>query len=369
MKELVPDWQGIALVALFAVGNSFIMGLGSRAGNDLWLAFLVAIALAVPMLAIYARVRSLIHGESLQEGLATLFGKWPSKAMALAYSFYAWRLGAYVLIDLTSFVETVSLPSTPRVVVATAFVALGIWAAKEGIEVLARWSVVMIRGVFLILLFAFAMLMIEVDFAEFLPIMYEGFQPIFLGALQLLDFPFLETIVFFWVFDAFEKKNSAYKVLLLGFLIAAFFMFLIATSSLAVLGTEQYVTNYFPVFVATSRLDLAAFLTRLESIVAASFAVGSFLKVAVCVLAASKALAISLGFTDYKFLVTPVALGMIPGAQWFTTNIMEVERSATKVIGASNVLAQIVIPVSLWIVAEIRMSKRRKNKAGKPRGI
>lgn len=359
MKELVPDRQGVAIVILFVLGNSFNMDLGSRAGNDLWLAFLVAIILAVPMLALYARLRSLMQGKSLQEGLATLFGKWPSRALALSYSLYAWRLGSYVLIDLTRFIETISLPSTPRFVVAIGFVLLGIWAAKEGIEVLARFSTVMIRGVLLILFFAFGMLMSEVHFAEFLPVMYEGFQPVLFGALQLLDLPFLETIVLFWAFDDFIKPDSPYRVLLPGLLIASLVMLAIANSSLAVLGVEQYVTNYFPVFVAMSRIDVVAFLTRLEAIVSISFAIGGFLKAAVCILAASKTLAIGLGFSDYRFLVTPVALAMIPGSQWLAKNMMEVERSVTKVIGPSNVLMQVIIPIGLWIIAEIRSAKRK----------
>lgn len=361
MKEIVPDGQGITLVAFFMVGNSFIMALGSRAGNDLWLAFLLAMAMAAPIIVVYARVRSLMHGESLAAGLENLFGTWPARIIAIAYSAYAWRLGCYVLNDVARFIRATALPTTPRGVLAGAFAILALLAVKAGVEVLARWSVVMIRGVFLILMTAFVLLMTEVDFGEFLPMMYDGVQPVLLGAFQLLDFPFLKTAVLFWIFDVFQEKNSAYKVLLPGFFIASLFLLLIATSSLAVIGTEQYVTNYFPVFVATSRIDISDFFTRLESIVATSFAVGGFLKVAVCLMAASKALTIGLGFDDYRFLVTPVALAMIPGAQWFVITMMQTEQSATKVVGASEVIFQLGIPVALWIVAEIKTAKDKKS--------
>ena len=64
MRELVPDLQSMALVVIFTLGDSFIMALGSRAGNDIWLAFLLAIVLAVPVIALYARMRSLSCMES-----------------------------------------------------------------------------------------------------------------------------------------------------------------------------------------------------------------------------------------------------------------------------------------------------------------
>ena len=48
---------------------------------------------------------------------------------------------------------------------------------------------------------------------------------------------------------------------------------------------------------------------------------------------------------------------------------MEMEQSATKIVGFTDVVVQVALPLVMWIVAEIRMSKERKNKAGKPSGI
>jgi len=48
-------------------------------------------------------------------------------------------------------------------------------------------------------------------------------------------------------------------------------------------------------FVAISRIDIARFLSRLETSVGILFVVGSFLKLSVCLLVASKGLAWGLG--------------------------------------------------------------------------
>ena len=60
MKELVPDHQGLVLVMLFVVGNTLVFALGGVAGPDIWLAFLLATVLAIPMILLMARVRSLM---------------------------------------------------------------------------------------------------------------------------------------------------------------------------------------------------------------------------------------------------------------------------------------------------------------------
>ncbi len=369
MKEIVPDKQGMALVTLFVVGNTLVFALGGRAGADIWLAFLTAIVLAAPFILLFARLTSLMHGETFAAGVEKLFGKWPSRIIALLYAGYAWKLGCLVVSDVTHFIQTVSLPTTPQTVMALAFGVLVIWIVKGGIEVLARFGSLMSRGVFSVLFIAFALLINRIDLGQFMPVMYNGFGPVLEGALQLIDFPFLETVLLFWIFDGFHKKNSAYKVFVPGFLVGALILFVMDCTSLAVLGADRYGIFYFPIFTAIARIDVSTFLTRLEAIVAVTFAVGSFVKIAVCLLAASKALAYALGFDDYRFLVTPLVLGTIPGSRWFVATMMEIEASATKTISATTFLYHLVFPITFWILAEVRLYLRKRNKAGKQRDI
>lgn len=361
MKEHVPDRQGIAFVALFILGNSIIYGLAWRAGRDLWLSFLVATGLSFPLILLYSRLHSLMHGQVFSEGMESLFGKWPSRIITLLYSGYAWRLGSYVVSDVTNFIQAVSLRDTPQFATALGFVLLVLWAVKEGAETLARWSSVMIVVVGFVLVFTLLLATGQVDLDEFLPVMYDGFGPVLLGALQIIDSPFLETILIVGSIGALSRQKASYTVFLTGFVLAAFFLMLVASFSLAVLGTEKYTTSYYPIFMATARIDVAEFLTRLELVVGVIFALGGFLKMAVCLLAACKGLAHTLGFSDYRFLATPLVLSVIPGARWLVKSSMEIERSATKVFGISDVLFQVVLPICLWIVAEIRISRHSED--------
>ena len=358
MKESVPDRQGVALVALFIVGNAIIYGMAWRAGRDVWLSFLLAMGLCFPLILLYARMHSLMHGQTFSEGMQNLFGKWPSRIITLLYSLYAWRLGSYVVKDLTNFIQAVSLEETPQVVTAIAFAILIVWAVKAGIEVLARWSSLMVLVVSTVLVLTLLLAIAQVKLEEFLPVMYDGFGPVLLGAFQIMDFPLLETVLLVVALGALTKQNSSYKVFLSGFFLAALFLMMIASFSLAVIGTEKYTTSYYPIFLATARVDVAQFLTRLELVAGVMFVVGGVLKTAVCLLAACKGLAHSLGFPDYRFLVTPVVLSIIPGSQWLVKSSIEIEKNATKVFAISDVLFQIVLPVLLWIVAEIRISRR-----------
>lgn len=367
LKERIPDSQGIVLVIIYIAGNTFIYGLGARAGSDLWLAFLLGIVLSLPMLLLYARIRSFMPGQSFGQALNLVLGTWPARALALAYGGYAWQIATLAVIDITSFIQAITLPGTPTLVTASCLVALALWGAKEGVEVLARWCSVVIKLMAPMVIVILLLLLTQVDLGEFRPILYNGYKPVLLGAFEVLDFPLLETILLLWAFDIFSSETSPYKVFITGTVIAGFVLFVIASTALAVIGTEMYELNYFPIFLAIARINLWQFLTRLEIVVGVSITVGSFVKTTVCLVAACRALAHGLGFTDYRFLVTPVALSLIPASKWLIKDAMSLEKSATKTVGPTDFTFQVVLPILLWIVFELR-KKQLKNVRGSLQG-
>ena len=92
---------------------------------------------------------------------------------------------------------------------------------------------------------------------------------------------------------------------------------IVACTSMAVVCARRYGFYFFPVWTAVAMINVSTFLTRLEAIIGVTFAIGSFVKMAVCLLAASRCFAYALGFKDYRFLVTPLALGAIQDPSGF----------------------------------------------------
>lgn len=360
LKERVPDSHGVALVTLFVVGNASVYGLGARAGKDLWLAFLLAIAISLPLITISARVRSMVYDKSLLEGLEYLYGKWPTRFFGFGYAVYAWRLACFSCGGLAGFTQSVTLRNTPQVAIVILPIIFAIWAGKLGVEILSRFSSIFIRGVLFFLTLMFLLLLTVADFSEFRPVLYDGFKPVFIGALELVDFPFTETVVLFGIFDVFETKKSPYKIFLPGTLIAALFLLSMSSVSLATIGAQKYMNNFYPIFVATSRINLATVITRLEAVVSLAFILGTIFKVTILILGASKGLAAGLRITNYRYLVTPLALAVIAGSQWYNKSIMQMQKSATKVIGPVDFTFQVFLPIIVWVIAEIRISRLRK---------
>lgn len=364
MKQAIPDYQGVTIVILFTIGSSLVFGLAKAAGNDLWLSFLLGLLFALPVIMVYARLRSLLSSHNLYLGLEQVYGKSLGRVITFTFGFYAWRIGVFESKDIAVFVDSVGLNLTPQTVFVLSLSILVLWACKLGIQAMGRWSAFVVKLVVVVILINLILLGTEVDPQEFLPILYEGWKPVVSGALQILDYPFLEIIILFWVFDNLEDGKSPYPIFLLGFTSAAFLLLLLGTATVAVIGEAKYAISYYPTFIAVSRISLFRFITRLEATVGAAFVATTFFKVSICILAAAKCLAHTLGIEDYRAVVTPLALSLVGASQWLGQTQMEVYSSITRVVAPFDLLIQVILPLLLWISAEIIIGLRGQTKRG-----
>lgn len=139
-KEVISDKQGVSLVFLFIIGESSILVSGLTAKKDLWLAIILAIFMALPLILVYSRLFNIFPNENLFNVIEICFGKIIGKVLILLYIWYAFDLAALVLRDFGQFVNTVTLTDTPMIVPMIFLIILCAWITKEGIEVISRWG-------------------------------------------------------------------------------------------------------------------------------------------------------------------------------------------------------------------------------------
>lgn len=359
-KEKISDGQGMKLVILFIFGSTLVMGTGGEAGRSAWISIGLGIIATVPLVLIYSRILSLFPGQDLFQILELNFGKLIGKFISLFFIWFAFHLGALVLINFGEFIITVALPETPRIVPMIIFALLCIWGAKAGIEVIAKCSEYFIIFVMaLIILFSF-LVMPNMDTDNLLPILGEGFGKILPGILSAITFPFAETVVFMMVFSALQHKKSSYKAYIPALLLSGAVVLFISLRNIMVIGPATIKAVYFPSYSAISRVNIGNFLQRMEIAVTIVFLLSGFIKISVCMMAASKGLSRILGFDDYRILVMPVGLLMVNLSHNLYGSIMEMFEWAFKVWPYYALPFQVFLPILIWIFIEIK--QRAKNK-------
>lgn len=359
-REVISDKQGIILVILFMMGSSLIIGTGTEAGKDSWIAIILGMIISFPILMLYSRILSLFPGKDLFDIVEIIFGKFFGKILVLVYAWFAFHLGSLVLRNFGEFINSVSIPETPEIIPMIVIVLLCAYGIKAGVEVLSRWgefaSVILISFVLLSIL----LLIPAMELNNIQPSLAKGMMPIFQGAYSVFSFPFAETVIFTLVFSSLKSKKSPYKVYTWGLILGGIVLFFTTLTEILVLGETQFTTTFFPSYTTVSRTNVGDFIQRAEIIVSIAFLGAGFVKVSVCLLATCKGLAKLVGANDYRFIVTPTSLLMVCLAHLVYESLMEMTEWAFTTWSYYAFVFQVALPVIVWICAEIKKKSLTK---------
>ncbi|QZY53771.1 GerAB/ArcD/ProY family transporter [Crassaminicella profunda] len=356
-KEVISDSQAISLTTLAIIGTSVIIVMGLDAKKDLWLANILSILMSLPMIIIFAHLHYIFPGKDLFDILDICFGKLLGKGISILYIWFAFHIGTLITNDFGQFITIVSMPNTPKVIPITAIILLGIWAVKEGIEVLGRWSN-FFAPIIIIFIFATTLLSIpNMNINNIRPVLYNGIKPVIKGAFYSFAFPFVETVILTMFFTNFETKKSPYKVYILSLIIGGIILVTLNLSSVLILGINTTLSLYYPTYSAIGRINIGDIFQRVEAIAAAIFVLGGYIKMSICLLATCKGIAKFFDYTDYKFIVTPVALLMGNFSFFIYDNTMELIKFASTVSPYYKFPFQVILPILILVIAQIKKKR------------
>jgi len=324
---------------------------------DAWIAVIIAISWSIILLLMFSRILSLYPGKDLFNILQLLMGKFIGKIISILMIWFAFHLGTLVLRNLSEFTNILIFPNTPVVVPMIFFIILLIWSLKAGIEVLGRWSEFFIWIVILLFLITFIFLFYQMDISRLKPILNNDIKAILKGAFSVFTLPFGETVVFTMVFSNISKVRNYKKIFIVGLLVGGGIILITTVNNLLILGSETISRLYLPSPMVVSLIHIGNVLQRLDMTVIIVFLVCVFVKVSICIFAVCNGISNVLGFDDYKFIATPIALLMLNFSFFIHKSTMEVSSWAADIWPYYSFSFEVIIPLLIFIVAEIRNKK------------
>ncbi len=361
-KEQINDKEGICLLTIFVTGSTLIIGIGSEAENDAWLAGIAGILMSVPILLVYSRILSLYHGKCLFEILDITMGRILGKAASVLYIWYAFHLGALVVRNFGEFLGTVAMPETPMMVSMLILSICCIINVRNGIEVMARTAAYLLP-IFMTIIVAVQLLAIpKLEVSNIKPILGKGLTPVLRGGFFTFSFPFAETVLMMGALYTLKNKKSHRKVYFYGILIAGATIILLTIRNIMILGFMRS-RLYFSSHTAVAMIGIGEFLQRIEVTVSFTFAVGVFIKASVCLLVACRGISRVIGLRDYRSIAIQTGLLMTFLAYIVYKNTMEMFDWATKVYPYYALPFQVILPLIIWLLAEIKAKKMKTQKA------
>ena len=353
-NEVISERQGAILIILFILGSTLLIGTGSEAKQNAWIAVIIAISLSTILLLMFSRILSLHPGKDLFDILQIAFGKLIGKIISIIMIWFAFHLGTLVMRNLSEFTNVIVFADTPVVVPMLFFVILLIWGLKEGIEVIGRWSEFFVWIVVLIFVGISILSISLMDINRLKSILGNGMGPVLKGTLASFSFPFAETVVFTMVFSNISHAKNYNKTFIMGLLIGGGFIVIVKLRNILVLGSETILRVYFPSTMAISLIHIGDSLERLEMGVTIILLICSFIKIIICLFAVCNGLSKVFGFDDYRFIATPVTLLMFSFSFIVYKSTMEMSFFAFKVWPYYSFPFEVIIPFLVFVMVEIK---------------
>ncbi len=356
-KEQINDKEAICILIIFIIGSTLILGIGgSEVTNDKWIAGILGFLMSLPILFIYARIQTIFAGRDIFDILIMLLGKVGGRIVSIIFVFYSFHLGALVTRNFGEFINVVTLPETPMIVLMLAVGLISILAVRLGIEVIGRTSAYILPIVLVIIIVVQLLGLHEMRLNYYKPILSSSITALMKSSFNSFSFPFAESVIFLGVLFSLKNKKSTYKVYFAGTGFAGLVIIIITIRNILIVGGLGS-SLYFPSHEAVSRISIGEFLQRIEVSVAFVFAMGTFIKITICLFVCTKGIARVLNLHDYRSIVIQTGIIMVLFAQILFKNTMEMSEWAFKVYPYYAFPFQVIFPVGIWIIAEIKKNK------------
>lgn len=353
-KVILSDKQSIYLIIIFILGTATMLMRGIEAKQDLGLAIILALVIASLIALILARLHYIFPNKDLVDMLEICFGKYLGKLVGLLYVWFAFHLSTLIVADLGYVFLTTTFEETPIIVLNIFGVIFAIYAVKEGVKVMSRWTQMFLPIVLFFSFLLVALLIPNMNINNIRPMLSNGAKPIIEGAISVFGFPFGEIVVFTMFFSNFITRKSPYKVYSIGLLISGIILLVLGVVYVMVLGVNSASSLYFPAHSVAARINIGEFVQRIELVIDVVFILATFAKLCICLYATCNGITKIFNYKDYRFVVAPVGFLIINLSYFLHDSVTEWLQWSVKVYPYYAFPFQVIFPIIILITAEIR---------------
>lgn len=345
------------LTANFTVGSALLLiptGIISQAKQDAWIAMLLAIVLGAGIQYIMISLATLYPDKSLIRIIEYLLGKPLGKMIGILYAWFFLHLSALVIRNAVDLIKAVIMPETPMLPLSLMAGILIYIAIYHGIEAVGRsnelFTPVAIIGFWLTILLVAPLMKGE----NIQPILAEGLAPVIKGAYPMLGFPYAELIVFLMFIPFLNSKKEIKKIFITAGMVGGFSLLVGTLSSVLVLDANLAGITLYSTYSMARLINIADFLTRLESVISLSILVTIFAKIEVSFYGGILALAQVFNLPDYRTIIAPLVIIVVTLSIILDESIIEEQVFAITTWTPYGLLFGFVIPLILLILSWFR---------------
>ncbi|MGG4041345.1 GerAB/ArcD/ProY family transporter [Bacillus smithii] len=365
-KAKIDGLQLFILIFLFEMGSAIVLTLGGQAKQDAWMTILGGLLGGLLLFLVYHRLYLYFPGKTLATYAQDLLGTFVGKVIGFVYCIYFLYLAARVLRDFGELVATFAYPETPVLIINAIMMATILYGLNKGIEVITRTSELSFVALYLLAISGFVLVVISglIKLENLQPMLENGIRPVLKTIVtQTMYVPFGEIVVFTMLLPYLNKPEKGKIIGLTAITLSGINLTIVSVVNIAVLGVDGFSRATFPLLATIQQIEVADFLERLDIFFLIALVIGGFIKVSLCLYAASIGIAEIFRISDYKKLLYLLVPILIIASLSIADNFFEHMKEGLDLVPlVLHLPLQVVIPIFLLIIAFFKNRKKQKNR-------
>lgn len=350
------------IIFSFSIGAYMLFSMGGPLKEDAWIATLIALIVAIPIMSMYGAIINFYPGKNIFQIIEDVFGKVFGKLLNIIVTMYSFLLATFILRDFIDFIKITSLPNTPTIVIMVCIGILNIYLLSTNMQVIVAWVKFFIRFILIFFILVSIILIPQMNIKNLFPIFNTGIKNILFQSYKLLTFPFTELFIFLTFFDCvrFDKKtkNVFTKALLIGGIIAVISVII----NILLIGKQAYSSFYYGAYEAIKRIKIQGEFQRLEIVITIAFTILQFSEMIFCVLGAWKGVENIFSTDNKRYILNIITFSMILLSRSLSKSMLEAIKFNLNIWPIYGGIIQIALPILIFIIVFIKSKILLKDK-------
>lgn len=357
-KIKITNHQLFSLTVGCSLGGSILVIAAlvtSISKQDAWITVLITAAFSIPVIWAYWFLGNQYPNMTFIGIIKILLGNWLGVIVAFTFIAFCLIIACHLPWYISNFMTTQAMLETPAYVINLLFVIAIVLAVLYGIEVIARACELFIY--FTSALFFISMLLVlpNARIENLQPVFEKGIIPILKGSVFLSCFITFPLILLMMIYPInLNSTAETKKPLFLGYIWAAFIIFIGILMSILVLGSTITAGSRFPVYILAKEINVGVVLTRFEFAIDGIWLVTEFIVAILFFYAGVLGLSELLGLRDYRSIVMPIGLIVLVMSGVVLPNAVYQENWVTLVWTPYVITYGLILPILLIIVFLIK---------------
>jgi len=324
-KTLISGYQFFCMIFLFEIGSTSLVGVTSMAKQDTWISIMISIFLGAMLFYVYIKLYENYPGYPLTKYVQFILGKKAGSVLSIIYIIFFIYISGRILRDMEDLLTMTMFNSTSLISIGILMMFLVIYGLFKGLETLARTTEVIFILIIIsiVILLGFEVISKLYHIANLRPVLEKGWKPVLKAIPYGVIFPYGELIAFTMIMPYLNTKEKALKVGIPAIFFSGFILLILIIKSIATLGISVMERAEFPILTATSYINIANFIQRLDTFIVILMIFGGFVKLSIYTYCAVSGAADLFNVKSSSQLIYPISVVILISSLLMASNHIE----------------------------------------------